>query len=183
MTIHLRTALIFFIFMTLLLGGAYPLLIWASGMVMFPDRATGSLIVHKHQVVGSALVGQNFEADRYFWGRLSATPSYPYNAQNSGSHHLNPDHPELLKSAKKRAEKLNTSDIPIDLVTTSASGLDPHISPQAARIQIPRIVNKRNIQSVVIQALIEKHTTQPTFGFLGMPRVNVLQLNLSLDKI
>ncbi|MGE0109461.1 MAG: potassium-transporting ATPase subunit KdpC [Bdellovibrionales bacterium] len=182
---QLRTATVFLALMTFLLGAVYPAIVWMVGQLAFPYEANGSLIMSWEETKGSALLGQHFQADRYFWSRLSDTPAFPYNAQNSGSAHLNADHPELLNKAKDRLNKLNLSEEqpPIDLVTSSGSGLDPHISPHAARVQVKRIARERNLDEQILLDLISQHTSNPTFGFLGETTVNVLQLNLALDTI
>lgn len=184
MIASLRSSLILIVLMTGLLGGVYPALIWVFGNIFFPEKANASLIIKDNKVVGSSLIGQQFESDRYFWGRLSATTPTPYNAQNSGSNHLNADHPELLRNAQKRLEALNhEASTPVDLVTNSGSGLDPHISPAAAAIQVARIAKSRNIDPMIIRKLIQDHTEPRSLGVLGEPRINVLLLNLALDKI
>ncbi len=181
---HLRTSIILLTIMTGLLGGVYPIFIWGFGNLFFSPQTNGSLIQHNLKTIGSSLIGQEFKKMGYFWSRLSATPSYPYNAQNSGSNHLNADHPELLDNARKRLAQLKgPTEVPIDLVTTSASGLDPHISPQAAIIQVNRIAKRRDVDPNILLNLIKVHTETPFLGFLGKPHVNVLLLNLSLDKI
>lgn len=184
----IRTSLLFLVLMTILLGLIYPSFVWLGGVVAFPEQAKGSLITQEGQLIGSHLIGQNFTKDIYFWGRPSATKPFPYNAQNSGSDHLNPAHPDLIKHVKDRLKRLNANAptgrlVPLDLVTTSASGLDPHISPEGAKYQIQRIAKARNSDALRINKLIEDATEYPTFGFLGHKRVNVLRLNLSLDKL
>lgn len=179
----LRAALSFGVLMTLLLGFVYPVFVWAGGRVFFADKAGGSLLEARGKIVGSALIGQNFTQERYFHGRPSATPRVPYNAQSSGASHLNPAHPVFLKEIAARAQSFGGVAVPVDLVTASGSGLDPHISVPSARFQVPRIAKARKITQAQVYALIDVVQENPTFGFLGQARVNVLLLNLGLDRL
>ena len=186
---QLKVALILFGLLTILTGLLYPALITGLVQVIFPQQANGSLISHNGQVVGSALVGQQFDDPKYFWGRLSATGDHPYNAASSGGSNLGPTNPALIKevsdriAALKAADPQNTLPIPVDLVTASGSGLDPDISIAAARYQAGRVARLRGLALERVSALIDQYTTGPTFGVLGEPRVNVLGLNLALDGL
>lgn len=195
MTSQIRPALISLLIFTFLTGVVYPLVVTGVAQLVFPQQANGSLILKDGQVVGSELIGQSFDASEYFWGRLSATGTVPYNAFNadnltasSGSNY-GPLNPALLKTVEGRVEALKTADptntalIPVDLVTASGSGLDPHISPDAAEYQIGRVVAARGLDEAVVRDLVAQYTNGRQFGFLGEPVVNVLQLNLALDKI
>lgn len=184
---QLRTAAMFLLLMTVLTGGVYPLIVTLVAQVVFPHQANGSLIVEQDKVLGSELVGQSFSGDRYFWGRLSATGPAPYNGASSSGSNLGPLNPALVENAKSRIEALAQSglpreQVPVELVTASASGLDPHISPAAAAFQVPRIARVRNLPEADVQALVARYTESRTLGVLGEPRVNVLQLNLALDQ-
>jgi len=195
MSSQIRPALVSLLLLTLLTGLAYPLLVTGLAQVIFPHQANGSLIVQNGQVVGSALIGQAFDDPRYFWGRLSATGTFPYNAFNaenltasSGSNYgpLNPALLAMVQSridALKAADPNNTLPIPVDLVTASASGLDPHISPAAAAYQLDRVARARGLNTAVVKQLIDRHTQGRDLGVLGEPRVNVLELNLALDNL
>jgi K+-transporting ATPase ATPase C chain len=174
--------------LTLLTGLLYPLLI--SGVALaFPEKANGSLIVKDGKVVGSTLIGQPFEAPKHFWSRLSATTPGAYNAASSAGSNLGPTNEALTKSAQARVDALMAADpenkapIPIDLVTSSASGLDPHISPAAAEYQVHRVAKARGVPEERVRALVAKHTEGRDLGFLGEPRVDVLPLNLALDEL
>lgn len=180
----LRTSVCMGVLMTFLLGILYPAVVWTGGRVFFADKAKGSLIETRGKIVGSSLIGQLFTQDRYFHGRPSATPRTPYNAQSSGASHLNPSNPVLLNAVAARVKEVgNVGEIPVDSVTTSGSGLDPHISLKAAHIQAQKIAKARNVPERKIHALIDATTETPTFGFLGQSRVNVLLLNLALDRL
>lgn len=195
MSSQIRPALVSLLLLTLLTGLAYPLLVTGLAQVIFPHQANGSLIVQNGQVVGSALIGQAFDDPRYFWGRLSATGTFPYNAftaenltASSGSNYgpLNPALLAMVQSridALKAADPNNTLPIPVDLVTASASGLDPHISPAAAAYQLDRVARARGLEVAVVKQLIDRHTQGRDLGVLGEPRVNVLELNLALDNL
>lgn len=174
--------------MTVLTGGLYPLAITAVAQVVFPWQANGSLIRRGDQILGSRLIGQPFSRPEYFWGRLSVTGPVPYNAAASSGSNFGPLHPELKKVAETRiaalkAEGAPAEYIPVDLVTNSASGLDPHISPAAAEFQVPRIAGSRVISEETVRDLVRRHTEERLFGVLGEPRVNVLELNLALDQL
>ena len=195
MSSQIRPALVSLLLLTLLTGIAYPLLVTGIAQVVFPRQANGSLIVQNGQVVGSSLIGQSFDDPKYFWGRLSATGTFPYNAFNaenltasSGSNY-GPLNPALMQAvqgridALKRADPTNTLPIPVDLVTASASGLDPHISPAAAAYQLDRVARARGLDPAVVQKLVDQNTQGRDLGILGEPRVNVLELNLALDAL
>ena len=182
-----RPALVTFAVLTALTGIVYPLVVTGIGQVAFPEQAAGSLIVRDGKPVGSSLIGQNFSDPKYVWGRPSATGPMPYNASNSSGSNQGPLNPALSDAVKGRIEALraadpgNTAPVPVDLVTASASGLDPHISLASAQYQAARVAKARNLPLPQVQQLIEKHSEGRLFGFLGEPRVNVLQLNLALD--
>jgi potassium-transporting ATPase KdpC subunit len=184
---QLRSALILFILLTAVTGIAYPLLITGIGQTVFPHQAKGSLILQDGWVLGSELIGQPFADPKYFWGRPSATAPFPYNAAASSGSNLGPLNPVLLDAVKARVEALRQADpsqqgpIPIDLVTASGSGLDPHISPVAAEYQISRVAKARKLDPKMVQELVAKYTEGRQLGILGEPRVNVLKLNLALD--
>lgn len=183
----LRPALVTFAVLTALTGIAYPLVVTGIGQAAFPEQASGSLILRDGQPVGSSLIGQNFSDPKYIWGRPSATGPYPNNATASSGSNQGPLNPALADAVKGRIEALraadpgNTAPVPIDLVTASASGLDPHISVAAATFQAARVAKARSLPAAQVQQLIEKHTEGRLFGFLGEPRINVLQVNLALD--
>jgi len=184
---QLRAALVSLGLLTLLTGLVYPLVVTGLAQVIFPRQANGSLIVRDGKAVGSELIGQPFDDPKYFWGRPSATSPYPYNAGSSSGSNLGPTNPDLEKAVKERVEVLraadpgNTAPVPVDLVTASASGLDPHISPAAALYQVRRVARARGLDEAAVRQLVEGHTEDRTFGILGEPRVNVLALNLALD--
>lgn len=185
----LRPALVLFLALTLLTGVAYPLLVTGAAQSIFPQQAAGSLLLREGQPVGSMLIGQNFSAPENFWGRPSATSPAPYNAAASGGSNQGPLNPALTQAVKGRVEALRAADpgnmapVPVDLVTASASGLDPHISPAAAHYQLARVARARGLAPEKLQALVQAHTELPWMGFLGEPRVNVLQLNLALRDL
>lgn len=185
----LRISIMFTLVLTVLTGLIYPAVITIAGKALFPHQAEGSLITVDGKVVGSELIGQPFDAPQYFWGRPSATGPYPYNASNSSGSNLGPTNQALLDAVKGRVDALrkadpdNKSAVPIDLVTASASGLDPHISPAAAEYQALRVARARKLEPSTVADLVRKYTEPPTFGFLGEPRVNVLKLNLALDAL
>jgi K+-transporting ATPase ATPase C chain len=185
----LRPALVLFVLLSALTGLLYPLAVTGAAKVVFPDRAAGSLIERDGQVVGSRLIGQNFSDPKHFWGRPSATTPMAYNAAASGGSNQGPLNPALVEAVKGRVEALraadpgNTAPVPVDLVTTSASGLDPDISPAAAAYQAGRVARVRGLPVAQVDALIARHTEAPFGGFLGEPRVNVLALNLALDAM
>ena len=196
MLTHLRPALVMLLGFSLLTGVAYPYLITGLAQAIFPSQANGSLIERDGKVVGSALIGQEFKDDKYFHGRPSATTApdpadstktvpAPYNAANSGGSNLGPTSKALNDRVKEDVDKLkaenSSATVPVDLVTTSASGLDPDISPQAAQFQVPRVAKARNMPEDRVRAMVTENTKGRLAGLLGEPRVNVLALNLALD--
>ncbi len=182
-----RPALVLFVLLSALTGLIYPMAVTGVAKVAFPAQAAGSLIVIDGTTVGSKLIGQNFSDPKHFWGRPSATAPQPYNASASGGSNQGPLNPALTDAVKARVEALraadegNTAPVPVDLVTASASGLDPDISPAAAQYQAARVARVRGMPLAQVQSLIDKNTQQPLLGFLGEPRVNVLALNIALD--
>jgi len=166
--------------MTVVIGLGYPFAVWGISQIAFPHQANGSLIERDEKVVGSELIGQNFTADTYFHGRLSAAGS-GYDAAASGGSNLGPTSAKLIERVKMDAAGISGRSVPADLVTTSASGLDPHISPVAAEYQLSRVAAARSVSSDQLRGLIAEFTEGRTFGILGEPRVNVLKLNLALD--
>ncbi len=185
----LRPAVISFLLLTLLTGIAYPLLVTGISQAVMPGKANGSLIIKDGKPVGSSLIGQSFTDPKYFWGRLSATGPTPYNAAASSGSNLGPTNPALLDAVKARVQALRDADpgnqqaVPVDLVTASGSGLDPHISPAAAEYQLARVARVRNLNLDTVRKLVAEHTEGRQFGILGEPRVNVLELNLALDAV
>lgn len=186
----LRPAAIFLGLFTLLTGIAYPLAVTGVAQVAFPRQGNGSLIEHHGQVVGSALIGQPFDDPRYFHGRPSATSPHAYDARASTGSNLGPTNPALASAVRDRVAALRAAHpehasepVPVDLVTTSASGLDPHISPAAALFQVARVARARGLAGDRVRALVEAHVEGRTLGVLGEPRVNVLRLNLALDGL
>ncbi len=185
----LRPALSLLALFTLLTGVAYPLAVTGCAQALFPAQAHGSLVTHGGKVVGSSLEGQPFDAPRYFWSRPSATTPTPYNGASSGGSNLGPSNPALADAVQGRVATLRAADpgatgpVPIDLVTSSASGLDPHLSPAAALFQVPRVAQARGVDAGAVRALVERHVEGRTLGLLGEPRVNVLALNLALDEL
>ncbi|HZW73254.1 MAG TPA: potassium-transporting ATPase subunit KdpC [Caldimonas sp.] len=183
----LRPALSLFVLLTVVTGLLYPAVVTAISGLIFPDQASGSLVRRDGQVVGSTLIGQSFSDPKHFWSRPSATSPMPNNAANSGGSNQGPLNPALVDAVKGRVEALrkadpgNTAAIPVDLVTASASGLDPHISVAAAEYQIARVARARGLAPEAVRAAIARHTEGRQLGFLGEPRVNVLALNLDLD--
>jgi K+-transporting ATPase ATPase C chain len=189
MTQHIRPTLALLAAFTVLTGIVYPLAVTALAQLAFPHQANGSLIVRAGQPVGSELIGQQFDAPRYFWGRPSATPGGPYNALASSGRNWGPLNPALRAAvarqvaALRHADPGNTATIPVDLVTASASGLDPHISPAAAEYQAARIARLRSLPVAAVRTLIAQHTEPRQWRVLGEPRVNVVALNLALDAL
>ncbi|NGZ10070.1 MAG: potassium-transporting ATPase subunit KdpC [Nitrospira sp. LK70] len=186
---QIRPALTMVLLLTVLTGLTYPLTVTGLAQVFFPDQANGSLILREGKVVGSRLIGQYFDKPEYFWSRPSATAPFPYNAAASGGSNLGPTNPVLIDAVKTRVAALRTADpgnalpIPVDLVTASGSGLDPHISPAAALYQAKRVARARGLDENSVLTLVSKHTEGRQFGLLGEPRVNVLMLNLALDAL
>ena len=190
---QLRAAIGSFAVLTAVTGVAYPLLVTGIAQAAFPHQANGSLIERHGKPIGSRLIGQSFDEPKYFWGRLSATSDanskpLPYNGASSAGSNLGPTNPALLDEVKGRVDALRAADpggadgpIPVDLVTSSGSGLDPDISPAAAEYQVHRVAKARGVPEDHIRALVREHTEQRQLGFLGEPRVNVLELNLALD--
>ncbi len=185
----LRPALVILFLLSLLTGLIYPLAVTGIAQLVFPEQADGSLIVQDGQTIGSDLIGQLFDDPAYFWGRLSATGPAPYNAGLSSGSNLGPLNPVLTDAAQARIDALrnadpgNTLPAPVDLVTSSGSGLDPHISPAAAAYQIGRVARARNLSEDQVRVLVEQNTEGRFLGLLGEPRVNVLRLNLALDAL
>jgi len=184
----LRPAIVLFILLSIITGIAYPLATTVLGKWLLPAQVNGSLIEKNGKLIGSALIGQNFTEPQYFWGRPSATGPYPNNAAASSGSNLGPLNPTLADAVKarvaalKNADPENTLPIPVDLVTASASGLDPHISPAAAAYQVNRVAKARGLSAVSVQALINDNTEGRQWGVFGEPRVNVLNINIALDK-
>jgi K+-transporting ATPase ATPase C chain len=185
----LRPALIIFGALTLIVGVLYPLVVTGIGQLAFADQAAGSLVMREGKTVGSTLIGQSFSSPGYFWGRPSATGPMPNNASGSSGSNQGPLNPALVDAVKARiaalreADPTNTAPVPVDLVTASASGLDPEISVAAARYQINRVAAARHLPRGRVEALVSGHTVERTLGFLGEARVNVLKLNLALEAL
>ena len=188
MLAQLRPAVMVLVLLTLTTGVAYPLLVTGIAQAVFPFQAQGSLVVKDGKVVGSALIGQPFDDPKYFWSRPSATSPFADNAGSSSGSNLSPTNPDLIKAVQGRVDALragdpgNTAPVPVDLVTASGSGLDPHISPAAALYQVTRVARARKLDPAAVRQLVERHIEGRSLGFLGEPRVNVLALNLALDK-
>lgn len=186
---YFRPALVLLVMMTILTGVVYPVVVTVVAQVAFPYQANGSVIVQNGQAVGSELIGQNFDQPQYFWGRLSATGGVAYNAAASSGSNYGPLNPALTEAAQARIDALRAADpansapIPVDLVTASASGLDPHISPAAAEYQVARVAEERGLDEVTVRDLVAQHTAGRTLGILGEPTVNFLALNLALDGL
>jgi len=189
MTSQLRPALMLFLLLTILTGGIYPLIVTSLGAALFRDQASGSLIVKDGKLIGSRLIGQDFADPGYFWGRPSATSPMPYNPLASSGSNQGPLNPALVDAVRSRIASLRASDpdntaaVPVDLVTASGSGLDPHISIAAANYQVARIARLRGLQLQQVSGLVAGHAQRRTLGVLGEPYVNVLELNLALDAI
>ena len=189
MLTELRRALTMLIAMTLITGIAYPLLVTGISQTVFRDKAAGSFIERDGKPAGSELIGQPFSDAKHFWSRPSATSPYPYNASSSSGSNLGPLNVALVDAVTGRVKALrdaapeNTAPVPVDLVTTSASGLDPHISLAAAEYQVARVAKARNLDPEKVRALVGQFTEGRQLGFLGEPRVNVLKLNLALDAL
>jgi len=186
---ELKPAVLMLAVLTLITGFVYPALVWGIAQVAFPHRANGSLIERDGKVVGSERIGQPFTSPQYFWSRPSATSPYPYNAASSSASNQGPLNPALSAAVAARVKALRDADpgnrapVPVDLVTASGSGLDPHISLAAARYQLVRVAKARGMDLNAVQELTDRYTEGRTFGVLGEPRVNVLQLNLALDAL
>jgi K+-transporting ATPase ATPase C chain len=192
MLAQLRAAVVSLLALTVITGIAYPLLVTGIAQAAFPRQASGSLIVKDGKTLGSSLIGQSFDDPRYFWGRLSATTdsnnkALPYNGASSFASNLGPTNPALVDEVQGRIDALHKADpdnqaaIPVDLVTSSGSGLDPEISPAAAAYQVGRVARARGLDAARVKALVAEHTLDRQLGFLGEARVNVLELNLALD--
>jgi K+-transporting ATPase ATPase C chain len=187
---YFKPAILLLLLLTLLTGVIYPLIVTAFAQLFYADKANGSLIYNaQQQAIGSVLIGQSFSQPQYFWGRASATSPYPYNAAASSGSNLATTNPALVVAVKSRIENLHAVDsknkaaIPVDLVTASGSGLDPHISVAAAEYQIKRVANARHINEAKLRELVKAQTETRQWFVLGEPRVNVLQLNLALDAL
>ena len=194
---EIRPAIVLLVALTLITGVIYPFAMTGIARVIFPIQSQGSLVEENGRIVGSALIGQQFQSDRYFHGRPSATVApdpndptktvpAPYNAANSGGSNLGPTNKSLIERVQGDMDRLQqenpSAEVPIDLVTTSGSGLDPHISPAAALFQVPRVAKARNMSEDSVRRLVDEHVEGRTLGILGEPRVNVLALNLALDR-
>jgi potassium-transporting ATPase KdpC subunit len=185
----LRPMLMLFLVLSIVTGIVYPLVVTGIGRVAFPREASGSLVMRDGQLIGSSLIGQSFQDPKYFWGRLSATSPMPNNASASGGSNFSPTNPALLDAVKARIDALkvidpeNTAPVPVDLVTASASGLDPQVSPAAALYQVNRIARVRHLDPVRLRELVLAHIEGPQWGVFGEARVNVLMLNLALDRV
>ena len=195
---EIRPAIVLLVALTLITGVIYPFAMTGIARVIFPIQSQGSLVEENGRIVGSALIGQQFQSDRYFHGRPSATVApdpndptktvpAPYNAANSGGSNLGPTNKSLIERVQGDMDRLQqenpSAEVPIDLVTTSGSGLDPHISPAAALFQVPRVAKTRNMSEDSVRRLVDEHVEGRTLGILGEPRVNVLALNLALDRV
>jgi K+-transporting ATPase ATPase C chain len=184
----IRPAISLFVLLTVVTGVVYPLAVTGVARAAFPEQAAGSLIVENGKTVGSSLIGQNFTDPKFFWGRPSATSPMAYNGQGSGGSNQGPLNPALVDAVKGRADALRAADpgnqaaVPIDLVTTSASGLDPDISVAAAEYQVPRIARLRHLSPEVVQGIVARHIRGRLLGVFGEPRVNVLDMNLELRR-
>ena len=189
MLTELRRALVMLVSMTLITGVAYPLLVTGMGQAAFHGNAAGSLIERDGKTIGSTLIGQPFADPKHFWSRPSATSPYPYNASASSGSNQGPLNPALTDAVAGRIKALRDADpdnsvpVPVDLVTASASGLDPHISPAAAEYQVNRVAKARKLDPQIVRTLVAEFTQGRQLGFLGEPRVNVLRLNLALDAM
>jgi len=189
MTDLIRPAFSIFVMLTVMTGAVYPLLVGSVGKTLFPKEAGGSLIEADGKLVGSELIGQDFSDAHYFWGRLSATATRPYNGAASGGSNIGPLNPALAQNVKARIEALRAADpgndapVPVDLVTASGSGLDPDISPAAALYQVRRVASARHLPEAAVRDLVERHVQGRQFGIFGEPHVNVLALNRALYQL
>lgn len=185
----IRNALMSLLLFTILTGVIYPLGVTGIAQVVFPHQANGSMIMKNGKAAGSELIGQQFDNPKYFWGRLSATTPYPYNGGSSSGSNLGPNNPDLMKAVQARIDALRAAElsdqvkIPVDLVTASASGLDPHISLAAAEYQIRRVAKARGIDEAMVRDIVAKNTQGRWLGVIGEPVVSVLALNLALDEL
>ncbi|MBF0509702.1 MAG: potassium-transporting ATPase subunit KdpC [Deltaproteobacteria bacterium] len=184
-----KTAVLLLVGLTMVTGIIYPALVTGLAQICFPRQAGGSMIVRQGKIVGSELIGQPFDQSKYFWGRPSATSPSPYNAASSSGSNLGPTNPALLDGIKagvaaiRKEDPTQTQPVPVDLVTASGSGLDPHISPASAMLQAQRVAHQRRLPEKQVQELILRHVEGRQLGILGEPRVNVLKLNLDLDAM
>ncbi len=184
-----KQAFLLFVVLSVLTGIVYPLVVTGIAQVVFPRQANGSLIFRDGRPVASAWIGQSFTDPKYFWGRPSATSPMPYNAAASGGSNLGPTNPDLTKAVEERIAALKAADpgneapIPVDLVTSSGSGLDPHISPAAAQYQVARVAKARGLDVETVRQAVARHTEGRTLGLLGEPRVNLIELNLDVDTV
>src|SRR5438309_4426522 len=189
MLVHCRAAIVSLALLVLITGIVFPVVVTVVAQVAFPRQANGSVILKNGKPVGSALIGQPFDDPKYFWGRPSATSPFPDNAGASSGSNLSPTNPDLVKAVQARVDALRAADpgnmapVPVDLVTASGSGLDPHISPAAALYQAARVAKARKMDRDAVRELVERHTQGRWLGVFGEPRVNVLELNLALDGI
>ena len=183
-----KPAILIFLILTVVTGIVYPLFVTGIAQVFFHDQANGSLIYRNNRPVGSTLIGQEFNDPKYFWGRISATSPVPFNAAASSGSNFGPSNPALIDAVKARIKALkdldqdNTNSMPVDLVTSSASGLDPHISLAAAYYQVPRVARSRGLSQDVVKNIVKQHTAGRLLGVIGEPVVNVLEANLALDE-
>jgi K+-transporting ATPase ATPase C chain len=184
----LRPLWVLFCLLTVFTGVIYPLAVTAIAHLAFARQASGSFVSRDKELVGSSLIGQSFQDHKYFWGRISATTPMPNNAASSAGSNLGPTNPALIDAVKARIDQLKSADpenslpIPVDLVTASASGLDPHISPAAALYQVARVARARNLDPALLRRLVQDHVEGAQWGLFGEARVNVLMLNLALDR-
>ena len=185
---QLKSAILVFIILTIITGILYPLFVTGIAQAFFHAKASGSLIYQDGKIVGSALIGQPFDGPKYLWGRLSATSPVSYNSSSSSGSNIGPYNPALLETVKARIEKMHAADpknntpIPVDLVTSSASGLDPHISLAGAYYQISRIARERGLSVNVVKSIVDRNTNRRLFGLIGEPVVNVVKVNMDLDS-